>query len=238
MFKSFSTTNGVSIDVAFPDKSLLLVKGNSNIFLHLVESLLAYDFTGNLVNDTKQYNYEGVSSLVFDSGVLTGQEKRVFDEGVIPKIHSIRYLEDSDNIRSFLIGGDSEGDMISNSTLKKTGAISDESWVRITQVLNNLFGYTAVSIENSNLIFSFEERPELSEKVQKIMFLLLAECYLTPSGYERLVILPNMTGVNKSVLSKFMYQLILTSGKTTVMTSADLQLSDFSLMVPVGILTV
>ena len=239
MFKSFSTSNdNLSLSIQFPEKGVLLVKGkNTNTVLHLIESLLAYDFTGNLVNDSVPFKYEGVSSLVFDTGVLTGQDKMVFAEGEVPKIHSIRYLELSNSIRSFLLGNDEAGSLISNQTIKKTSAISDEIWVRIVQTLNKIFRYTALSIQNSELIFSFKEQYELSEDIQKIMFLMLSECYLTPEGYNRLIILPNMDGVNKSVLSKFIYQLLLTSGKTTIMTSADLQLSDFSLMVPVGILT-
>ena len=74
-----------------------------------------------------------------------------------------------------------------------SNVITQDKWVRLFQVVNDILKFEFVKMQNGNLVFCFDtNNTEYSVDAQKLVYLLVAECFLTPDNYKRVIML---TGV-------------------------------------------
>lgn len=211
--------------IVFPNKKSIILCGNKRKAEHLIyllECTLMNDFTGYYGElDVKRgYNYydlTGQTTVVFSNGAIRGKDKRVDKSGEIPKFHVVRYVDGSE-IRSFYISKN-----MNESVFNKT--LSKEDMVRLVINVNKVCGCDFCKLENDKIVF--DER-YLDNKNYKLIYLLICECFQTPEGYSRVILLPNI----ESMSSKQQVNLIETldnfSGHELVLSSGNIEKSDLS----------
>lgn len=225
--------SGRSVQVALPDKKTIILRGMHTLhILHILECLLAQDFTGYYDDTDKQYGFnyekiEGVSSVVFNNGAILSKDSIVQTQGVVPNIHVIRYLKGY-TFRSFYLSSD----LNTNSSLytdltKYSNSLQDIQWVRLITLVNNLVDFEFVKLENKNLYFDFDTDTAISDDGLKLIYSIIAECFLTPQGYSRVLLLPSMNVLSKDMQVKLMEILDNIKGHTLTLSLVDISPSEF-----------
>ena len=226
--------NGNLLSVPFPDKKTIILRGSNGLqILHIVESLLSNDFTGYYFEADKQYGFyykpvTGMSQLAFNDGSIYGKDKAIHTQGVIPKIHCIRYLGKSNKIRSFVISNDLQYSELYVDTTKYSTALTVAQWMRLISLINKVVGFEMVTLEDEQLSIQFREDYEIPVEGQQIIYMLIAECFVTPQGYSRVLLLPDIPYLSGKVQAELLETIDNINGHTLTLSSGSVQLSDFS----------
>lgn len=181
-----------------PDKKTVILQGeNKDNILYLVETLLSRDYTDYYAKIDGNYGFSyfplsKISVLEFTNGKIIGKGNTIRIKGEIPKIHCIRYVRDG-IIRSFLCDsyGSDEGKILTENLTRYTDDIPEAVWSKILKTVNDFLGYEMVLVKDKELHFNFTPT-EYSVSAQKLIYLLIAECFVTPSSYLRIVLLSDI----------------------------------------------
>lgn len=234
LLKSISTEiNGRKAQVTFPDKKSIVLKGQNALhMLFVVESLLAQDLSGyySEVDKKDGFNYgdiEGLSSLTFNDGAIFGKDNMCKAQGILPNIHVIRCL--GTTFRSFYLSQELSGySTVYNDMRHYSHIIQDAQWIRLLALVNNIVGFEMVSMKNGDLSFSFMDNYGISVEGQQIIYLLMAECFLTPDNYSRVLLIPNMSCLDNQTQIRFLEVLDDIKGHTLTLSTASIQPSELS----------
>lgn len=233
LLKSLNTEiNGRPLQVNFPDKKTIILRGSNALqVIHVVECLLSQDFTGYYSDIDKVYDYyyqkvTGVSSLVFNAGAILGKNKETQIQGVVPSIHVIRYLNDCKFRSFYLTTVAGTYSPVYNNMTKYSHVIQDTQWIRLLALVNDLVGFELVKLENEELKFTFNENSEICIDGQKLIYTMLAECFLTPDGYSRVLLIPNIDILPTKVQVRFLELLDDINGHTLTLSLADINPSN------------
>lgn len=196
--KSIKTeVNGHPIVVNFPDKKSIILRGQNNLhLLYVIEMLLSSDYTEYYKDLDKNYgfyykNVSGLSQLMFTNGSIVGKDKKIYINGQVPKLHCIRYLKDGE-FRSFLFSDEIGYSEIYNDMTEYSTIIPDTAWIRLCTLVNNLIGSEVVVLNNRHLEFNWDNNSEFSIQAQKFIYMIFSECFLTPKGYLRILLFPDI----------------------------------------------
>lgn len=225
--------DGGDVGVEFPNKRALFVRGKLNEhFLYVVESLLARDTTGYYSeldsHAGKSYkDIDGELLMLFNDGAIRSSERVIQVTGVLPSIHVVRYIGVGNTFRSFYL----ESSLSTYSTVytdmrKYSHIIDDAKWVRLIAVVNDLLGFEFVSLDESGLHFSPSEGHHFSVEAQKFIYMLMAECYLTPDGFRRILLLSDIPFLEKSDEVKFINKLCDIPGGSLALSTAWVSADD------------
>lgn len=234
LLKKVSTgINGQTIDVNLPDKKTIILRGRNALqVLFITESLLRQDFTDYFSSLDKQFGFDyaeptGTSYVMFNNGAIMGKDKAIKLQGIIPNIHVVRYLGACNKIRSSYMAqtmnvrANTEVDMTKYSHI-----IYDAQWIRLIASVNNILGFEFVRLEDEQLQFNFDNTKEIGVEGQEIIYLLIAECTLTPEGYSRVLLLPDIPYLSAKAQVKLLETLDNFRGHTLTLSLANIQPSD------------
>lgn len=234
-FVSMSIEGGKK-GVELPDANTIIVRGRlKDHFLYTVESLLGMDTTGYYGELDKQSGAEYSSIddetyLLFsgDGGIMF-KDRSVQTRGVVPNTHVIRYVGADANFRSFYMEqGLSTYSTVYTDMRKFSHVIIDAKWLRLISTVNNLLGFEFVSLSDGALHFSPKSDMPISEDGQKFVYMLMAESYLTPDGYKRVLLLADIPFLDKEAQLKLFKRLSDIAGFGLILTTADLDFTDIS----------
>lgn len=233
LIKSINTEiSGRGVQVYLPEKKTIILKGiNALHVIHILECLLGQDFTGYYWELDKQYGFRysevsGVSSVVFNAGAILGKDKVIQLQGVVPNIHVIRYLNGY-TFRSFYLSTTVGADATLYSDMTKYSHVLQENqWIRLLALVNNLVGFELVRLDGESLKFAFRNDVDISVDGQKLIYSLLAECFLTPEGYSRVLLLPDMSVLPSDKQVRFLEVLDDIKGHTLTLSTAKISASD------------
>ncbi len=181
-----------------PDKKSIILRGSNGLqVIFVLESLLSGDTGFYRFDLDKSYGFNyspvtGLSEVLFNSGVITGMDRIVHKDGVIPRLHVIRYLNGS-IIRSFLMSGKADTSCVSTDMCVYTKAVAEDIWQRVFLITNDILGFPYVTVVNGVLQFNSQEGTYWGIDSQMLVYLLVAECCLTPEGYHRVLLLPDIS---------------------------------------------
>lgn len=236
LLKKVSTViSGQTVEVNLPDKKTILLRGRNSLqVIFIIESLLRQDFTDYFRTLDKQFGYdysepEGTSYIRFNDGIIMGKDKAIQIQGQVPNIHVVRYLGSCNKIRSSYMSetmntqANTEVDMTKYSHI-----IFDSQWIRLIASVNSILGFEFVKLENEQLQFNFDNTKEIGVEGQEIIYLLIAECTLTPEGYSRVLLLPNIPYLSPKTQVKLLEVLDNFRGHTLTLSLANIQPSDLS----------
>lgn len=226
--------DGHEVSFELSQKKTIYVKGQyREHIMYIMESLLARDGSGyywdlDTRRDAKYKEVEGKSYILFNDGGIMCQDKVVQVNGLVPNIHVIRYTGQDYTFRSFYLqNGLSEYSPIYTDMRKYSHVFDDAKWVRLMVTLNDLLGFEFVRRVGDELQFSPNEASEIPVKCQEFMYMLMAECYLTPGGtYSRVLLLSVIPGMPKTIQQKFIQRLGEIPGATLTMSSAPMEITD------------
>lgn len=240
--KSMSLVKGIELGVShkkikleLPKKKTIILRGSvSETILYVVESLLSNDFTGYNFELDRQYgfNYDRITGeccVNFNEGVIRGRHKTVSIKGEIPKIHCIRYLGACNQLRSFVLAYNSPNfDLVTTDTRKYSPIIDDVYWNRLVGLTNSVIGAEVVTFKDKKLDFKFLEDYPITVEGQQIIYMLIAECFLTPKGYHRVLLLPNIPYLSKEVQLNLLEVLDNIKGHSLTLSTAEVDVLDIS----------
>lgn len=231
MFKNiqFTVPQGkVSFD--FRGKHNIAVVGTTSLnLIHVMELLLSRDFTSNLKTKDTVYNFEYSdikdAVLTLDSGIIAGQGGRVVTQGNIPAIHCIRYTKRG-NIRSYLFTDKVCNASVCTDLTSYTSVISDINWYRLITLVNKFIGVEVVSLHDNNLVFDFVSDYKYTIETQKFIYLLLAECFLTPALAKRVLLLGDIDLLDINSQIKLIKYINRINGDSYCISTANISLDD------------
>lgn len=207
-FKGITTqVGGRLINIELPDtKSIALTGDNQScdFILDVIRSLLTCDYTNELeVFGGQNTVFKTRSTLTFTNGTVSVKNKSVIIDGKIPKLHILDVdefgglasviMSDSIDIRN------SVGIDTTNLKFLRT-QLADIQVRRLVELMNRYAGYDAISIGVDELKFNFE--PENASRLQ-VAYMTLAESFLTPDNFLRIVLLHNCSFFDEIELAKF-----------------------------------
>lgn len=218
-FKSIELPNSRSVVMLGDDKVKDSVMG-------LVKSMLGCDYIGVLSENFDIDTFTSSSSLIFDSGELFLRDKAVATKGKVPRLHYIEYTG-GDSIESFLVTMSTDDTNLGVDLTKYSNIISQDKWLRLIALTNSVVGFEFVSLHNDNLVFSFDTS-YMSESALKVTYLLVAESFVTPSGYTRLVCIRDKGDFSNKELGKLIEVLDNIRNLERVICTVNLVKEDFS----------
>lgn len=158
-----------------------------------IEALYMNDYTGYYNTYDKDMGFDcdlftGSADITFtEGGSLSGKlTAPVKVEGKVNDYHLVRLLPDG-SIRS--LGKRSNADevaRISTNMLHYNNALSGVEWQKLAVSMNRIFDSSVIEVGRNTLKFN-----TMDIKV-KTVYLLVAECYLTPVDTQRIVLLPDI----------------------------------------------
>lgn len=226
--------DGSPVSVEIPSKKTVFVRGRlREHFLYVVESLLARDVTGYYgeldMQAGKHYrDLDGELFLLFNDGGIQARDKVVQVNGIVPSTHVIRYIGVDDKFRSFCL----EQGLTTYSTVYTdmrdySHVINDAKWVRLVMTVNDLLGFEFAVLEDGHLRFNPLEGHAVSPEGQKFMYMLMAECYLTPANVaRRVLLLSDIPYLDKELQLKFLKKLSDIPGLSLILSTADVDFTD------------
>lgn len=165
--------------------------------MHILESLIIGDTVGYLQDYDKKYgcyytkNEDSELSFTNGSSIKISNRKAYFN-GKTPDIHCVRHIGDGE-VRSTLLNNDVDNASNKTSLYKYSDILTMPQWVRLIETVNNIVGAEIVSLSSDkNLCFDFKTNYTYSIEAQQFIYTLIAECFLTPENYKRLVLLPKL----------------------------------------------
>ena len=165
--------------------------------MHCLESLIIGDTVGYLQDYDRQYNCyyskNEDSELSFDNNSsIKIANRRIYFNGTTPSIHCVRHIGNGE-IRSTLLNNNIADAPNSVAMYRYSDALTKNQWVRCIEIVNSIIGADIVMLNsNKDLIFDFKSDYEYSIQAQQFIYTIVAECFLTPENYKRLVLLPKL----------------------------------------------
>lgn len=226
----------ISVNFSENDRAVIIKGANKINLIHEFEKVLTKDITGycsNLDSNVgEEFNEaQGISSITYENGVtyLDNDKKVVKSTGKTPNIHCIRFIEESNELRSCTISTTSKNiESIAHNMVRYSVIIDNNKWVRLCTLVNKVIGYTFVKVENNELVFDYNTNTALTDKQKEMIYIIIAECFLTPEGFERVILLTNMEGYPKSVVIKLIETLTRIKDNNLVLCTYDLKISDIT----------
>lgn len=215
------------ISIKFPNKQSIILRGRERKLeqiLYLLECSLMNDFT-NYYGDLdckKGYNYyelNGQTIVTFTNGAIRGKDKCIEKSGDIPKFHVIRYVSGSE-IRSFYISKS-----MNNSMYSFSKRLTSDELIRLVANVNKVCGCDFCSIEGSKITFN---KDYTNDDNCKLIYLLIAECFQTPEGYMRVILLPNIKGMTSKQQALLIETLDNFNGHELLLSSGSISEDDLS----------
>lgn len=195
MFKNIQfTINKHKVSFDFKEKPSIIVSGlNKMNLIYCLEMLLGKCFNTDISTKDAIYGikYSNISDcmLTFMNGsIIAGKGSMVVSKGLVPKIHCIRYSGES-NIRSYVFSDEFCDANIGLNLTQYSRVLSDIDWYRLVTLTNKFLDANIVDVKNEQLEFNFIDGYKYSIEVQKFVYLLFAECMLTPTGFSRVLLL-------------------------------------------------
>ena len=115
-------------------------------------------------------------------------------EGVLSEIGLERssYVKDG-IIRSFLCSDYTEKNncALTENLTRYTDRIDETIWNKLLKTVNDFIGYDVVTVKDKELHFNFTPN-QYSVEAQKTIYMLISECFITPSDYLRIVLLSDI----------------------------------------------
>lgn len=187
--------------IKLPNKKSIVLKSvnqnNKDQIIYLIETLLSREYTDYYAKVDSNFGFQymplsKISVLDFTNGKIIGKNSTIRVNGEIPKIHCVRYVRNG-VIRSFLCdNSEHAGTCLLNYNMTRyTKDVSDAVWYRIIEIVNKFLGYKAVELVDKELRFHFTTT-KYSVEAQKIIYMLISECVLTPENYLRVVLLSDI----------------------------------------------
>lgn len=230
ILRRFGTVlDGSFVDIDFirsSEDGVLKVGGvYADEVIFLIESLLAHDFTDNFANrdvayGLRSHTYSGTSTLRFTDGELIGGGGIVKEIGKLPDIHCVRNLSQG-CVRSFILNTENDH-RIGKDLLSYSDVLSKKQWFRLASVMNALLNFKFVEFDGSSILFNKTETEEWSDKVLMAVYMLVAECFVTPVGTTRVVLLSDMSFLTESQLSRLLVTLKSIDKNEIVILKSDL----------------
>lgn len=224
------------VSIVFPDKKSIILKGTYSLeLMYLIESLLSNDMTGYYAKADVEYgiSYKEIGAnaqIAFNDGLLYSKDQSVFTKGTVPIIHIIRYLTD-DKFRSIITGDETIkgcGSIYSDMT-KYSTILNYPTWQRLVFLTNSLLGYDMVSADNNTLKFNIVEgKNNWSGKAQKFVYLLLAECFVTPKNVHRVLLIPKIDILSKEQQIRLFSVLDNIKGHSLLLSNLDVKFNDLT----------
>ena len=226
--------DGSHISAEIPAKKVVFVKGRfREHFLYAVESLLARDFSGYYGELDKQvgksyHELDGEYYLLFNDGAIQARDKAVQVTGVVPSTHVIRYNGVDDKFRSFCLSqGLTTYSTVYTDMRNYSHAIDDAKWIRLMMTVNDLLGFNFVQLIDDKLQFCPRAEHHVSPAGQKFMYMLMAECYLTPPDVlRRVLLLSDIPYLDKEMQIKFIKKLSDIPGLSLILSTAAVDFTD------------
>lgn len=234
LIKSVSmTVDGSKVAKELPDVRTVVVKGKlKEHFLYTIESLLAMDTSGyyGAIDGKASYrDLDGEHYLLFRDGSsgIRSMDKVCQTTGVVPSTHVIRYTGDDIKFRSFYMEqGLSSYSSVYTDMRKYSHAITDAQWCRLIMLVDNLLGFEFVVFEDGALRFNPQDGMPLSAEAQKFIYMIMAECYLTPPNYKRVLLLSDIPYLDNQMQIKLFKRLGELPGFGITLTTADIGFTD------------
>jgi len=232
-----------SYNLELPNKKSIVLSGSNALqILYTVEALLSGDYLGRYKYFDKKWGFEyqpftGDSELVFKEGTITGKNGIASFTGRIPKIHCIRTLGKG-QFRSFVSSQGVGTSPLSVDMTKYQHTLPEIIWKELISNVNKFLGGEVVTLEKGELKFDWLTSSEYSVEAQKFIYLIFAECYLTPQGYSRVLLMSNiefLTGRQQVLLIEALDNI---TGHSCCLSSGNINLSDISSTSIVSILNV
>lgn len=227
------TIDGGKKSMELSDARTIIVRGRmKEHFLYVVESLLAMDTSGYYGEIDKQAgaNYKDIEDeafVLFQDGGIRSVDKVVQTSGVVPSTHVIRYTGADEKFRSFYMEqGLSTYSTVYTDMRKYSHVISDAKWFRLLAMVNDLLGFEFVTADDGELAFHPMNGFPVSPDGQKFIYLLMAECYLTPEKYRRVLLLSDIPYLTTELQIKFLKRLGDIPGHGVTFSTSKVEFTD------------
>lgn len=225
-FKGISAfCNGKLIQIELPDKKSIVLDGkNGDFILSLIRSILSMDYNDYFLDygDMKDMLLEN-SYLRFTNGGIACRDNAITIDGSVPKIHCV-YARKNGGINSFLISNNTDLTTISFNMTEYTDIIDTNSWVRLQELINRFAGFEFLKIDSKKLYFN-----SITEEL-KLAYLLMAESFLTPENYLRIVLIPKLGVFSPSRFCEFMELLDNIHRLEVILTTEDINIRSNSVI--------
>lgn len=211
-FKSIHAMRGKRpIGIILPDKKSIVLSGRRDDAYYLFDMMrvsFGMDYNDNL--GVYRYKSEEIlkneSCLRFTGGMISIKNGAVSLEGKVPQIHVVQVMEDY-SIRSYLVSNRTSIKDLDNDMTKYSSVIQYKDWLRLVELFNRFAEYECAvlthvgsSDEDESYSLSFNG---ITKELQT-GWLLMAESFLTPKDYLRVVLIPELD----SFSAKDMFRLI------------------------------
>lgn len=234
LIKAIKTeVNGKQVSVTLPDSKTVILRGRLSMhILYVVESLLSSDCTGYYADIDSQFGikYEaldGLSQIMFNNGYLSGRDKCVMAAGVVPNFHCVRYIGNNvHQLRSFLLASDGNLNCLDHDLTKYSSVLADTQWIRMMAIVNDIVGYEMCELKEHKIKFNMDVDSDIDEDTRGLIYILVAECFLTPPNYHRVLLLPDIIGLYPDTQVKLLDSLDNISGHTLTLSTARVQPAD------------
>ena len=194
--------NDRTVSIDFKEGSCQIINSSYILeIMHILETLIIGDSVGYLQDYDRSlgcyYSNNDESELIFsNNSSVRIFNRKVFFNGEIPKIHCVRHISNA-KIRSSLLNGSIIEEPTNVDMTKYSNAITDQQWLRCISLMNQLIGSDIVDLSSNrtllrNSFYRGMARDDINLDVQKFIYTIVAECFLTPDGYKRLVLLPRL----------------------------------------------
>lgn len=225
--------SGRSVTAFIPECKTVVFSGNkADDILFDIECLLARDVTKEFINIDDQYGitHEPLDKslkLTFTSGALYVEDGIVKTTGTVPNVHYVRLIGNGVNtVRSCLVSESTKRTSIFSNLFTYTSALPDSKWIRLCETVNSIVGYEMCNLVSSGgskeLKFDLDKECEISAELRDLVYLLVSECYLTPDGYIRVLLLPNIEGMSSSFQLKLLDTLDNIKGHSLTLSTAKI----------------
>ena len=235
LFQCVKTYIGSKQVVAnFPNKKSIVLRGNNGEqILYVLESLLSQDYTNYYLDlDRKNFGLsytelEKPSQLDFTNGFILGKDRTVTFTGQVPAIHCIRYVGDG-TVRSFLSSKEKLFSSLDINTKHYNSILPLAVWMRMLAVVNDILGFKFVDFVDGDIAFKFDENSEYSVDAQKLVYTLVSECFLTPQGYARVLLLSNLDYLTVEQKVHLIEKIDNLQGHSALITTCNISIDDVS----------
>lgn len=226
-FVSMSVDGGKK-GVEVPDVKTVIIRGRlKNRFLNVVESLLAMDVSGYNAQLDGQESIDDEAYILFKDGGIRAKDGVAELQGVVPPTHVIRYAGSGDKFRSFYLSPTlSTYSPVYTDMRKYSHVIVDSRWYRLISIVNDLLNFEFVRLEDGNLSFSPRSDMPVSVEGQKFVYMLMAECYLTPENFKRVLLLSDIPSLDTATQLKLFQRLGVIPGFGVIFSAAGVEFTD------------
>lgn len=228
---------GRVINLELPDKKSIVLNGSRkdcNYILDLSKVMLGVDYNSSLpyVENRSEDILNDSASMRFTTGSILLKDGSITIQGKIPYIHVVQ-VTNNGGISSFLVSQSLNPTGLAVDMTKFSNAIEIADWIRLVELFNRYAKFECAILENNgdnNFSLRFNG---LTEEL-KTVYLLMSESFLTPKDYLRVVLLPEINGIN----ADRMFELIELTDNITklemIICGADVEIKDGSVITPVN----